>query len=320
MARRIKVLVVDDSTFMRKSISLLLELDPGIEVIGTARNGKEGVIKTKVLRPDVITMDIVMPVMNGLSAVSQIMKETPTPIIMVSSRTGEGARETITALNSGAVDFVSLSTEPSSALIAPKGRELVEKIKMAFISKVDTVVNTDMTRQKFRKIIEQLSPNTGRVEASPQMKTPEQPASLVAIASSTGGPAALRSILSLFPADFPAGIVLVQHMMTGFTSALSESLSNHTQIEVKIAEEGEQIKSGTALLAPEKFHLMVNKADGKYWIRLEAEPPASSHVPSADTLFSSIAKACGPKACGVILTGMGQDGAIGLKPIFYSFG
>lgn len=313
MARQIKVLVVDDSAFVRKNISLLLELDPGIKVVGTASNGKEGVTKTKVLRPDVVTMDVIMPVMNGLSAVRRIMKEAPTPIVMVSSTTGKGARETIEALNSGAVDYVTLSSGSSFTTMAQKRRELVEKIRIAFTSNVDTVATTDTVRQKFRKIVEQLSPKTGTVRAHPQMKTPAQPASLVAIASSTGGPAALQSILSPFPADFPAGIVLVQHMLSGFTSALTDSLSKRARITVKIAEEGEQIKPGTALLAPEKVHLMVNKAGGKYWIRLEADPSASSHIPSADTLFCSIAKACGPEACGVILTGMGQDGAMGLK-------
>ena len=171
MARQIKVLVVDDSAFVRKNISLLLELDPGIKVVGTAGNGKEGVTKTKVLRPDVVTMDVIMPVMNGLSAVRRIMKEAPTPIVMVSSTTSEGTSETIEALNSGAVDYVTLSSGPSSTSIVQKRRELVEKIRIAFTSNVDTVANTDTARQKFRKIIEQLSPKLHTVRAHPQMKT-----------------------------------------------------------------------------------------------------------------------------------------------------
>lgn len=317
----IRVLIVDDSAFLRRQLPRLLEMDSEIKVIGAAANGAEAVQLVKALRPDVVTMDVVMPVMDGLTALKHIMRDSPVPVVMVSSLTREGATETLEALSLGAVDF---TTKPSSALeIEHKLDELVEKIKHAYANKIKLAATVDVTRDKFRALVSDLS----RLQASVTPKRPRGTApftagrrQVVAIAASTGGPAALQLLLSRLPADLAAGVLIVQHIAAGFTRPLAERLNNISPLTVREATDGEPVRQGYALLAPAGSHLTVGREPGRMLVRLSPEPANTLHRPSADVLFQSLARVCPNEACGVILTGMGDDGARGLRTLFEAGG
>ena len=305
----IRVLVVDDSPFLRRNLPLILESENDIKVIGTAANGVEAVDMTKKLRPDVITLDVIMPVMDGIAALRQIMSEAPTPVVMLSSTTYEGARQTIEALSLGAVDFI---TKPSGAVsldIAIIRQEIIEKVRTAASARLIAPRRPDRTG---------VQPSAGDVE-TPQDATPalkrKVRKELVAIAASTGGPAALQVVLRNLPSDLSVGIVIVQHILEGFTEALAERLNDVSPLQIKVSTDHELIRPGIGLIAPFGTHLEVKRIDGRLYAVVNRETDESLHRPSADVMFSSIAKVCGSTTCAVIMTGMGVDGARGITEI-----
>jgi two-component system chemotaxis response regulator CheB len=316
MTKKIRVLVVDDSSFLRRTLPRLLQSDPEIEVIGTAANGAEGVELAKTLHPDVITLDVMMPVMDGLTALKEIMREAPTAVLMVSSATTEGAHVTLDALAAGAVDFFAKPSGSTSLDIDTRQAELIEKVKIAHHSRVHVLkpADVDATRDKFRALKEELQQGSAGPGPAPA-HLEGRPKRLVAIASSTGGPAALQQLFARLPAGLNAGMVLVQHIAAGFTKPLAERLTSISRVRVQEAEDGMPITPGVALLSPGNLHLTVVRERGALVARLSAEPAGTLHRPSADVLFNSIAACCADETCAVVLTGMGADGALGLRAI-----
>jgi len=302
---KIKVLVVDDSAFMRVVISDMLNASPGIEVAGVARNGIEGVEKAKTLSPDVITMDVEMPKMNGIEAVRRIMAEKPTPVVMLSGITKKNADVTLEALANGAFDFV---TKPSGTLsldIDKVKEELIAKIKSAYASAGKICTGTSHGMKRLHGAGEYAHIRALQAEAGRISKR------VVVIGSSTGGPKALDEIFSALPDGIPAGMLVVQHMPPNFTKSLAERLDKHSPVHVREGKEEDKITNGFALVAPGDYHMAVN--GGK--IHMNKEPPVNAIRPSVDVTMLSIAKTYGSNTVGVILTGMGRDGADGMKAI-----
>lgn len=312
-----RVLVVDDSLFMRKIISDLISGFPEFQVVGTANNGREAVQMTRDLRPDVITMDVEMPVMNGLDALKAIMEEIPTPVVMLSSLTEEGAAETIQALEWGAVDFVRKPSYSISLDLFKVKDMLIEKLGIAVRSKVNRKLKPPAVLPpapvKPRPRVDPVSPPSTRVtEPVPARKDilPSRFQDIVAIGTSTGGPRALQYVLSGLPANFSAPIVIVQHMPPNFTKSLAQRLDTISNIRVVEGEDGMPLVPGTAYVAPGGFHMTVCKEAGKpYSIRISKEEPRSGHRPSVNTLFESLLPMKELKRHIVIMTGMGNDGA-----------
>lgn len=311
MSLRTKVLVVDDSAFMRKALSGMLEKDPRISVVGVARNGEEAIQKVNELRPDVVTMDVEMPGMNGLDALRQIMATTPVPVLMVSSLTEEGAKETMTALELGAVDYIPKHLEGVATNITAVEQELVGKVLAAASAKL------------LRR-----SPGAGTVAAKPIIKSgvagtltassvsATRGMKLVAIGCSTGGPLALQEILPLFPADFPAAVLIVQHMPKYFTKPFAERMNQMCQITVREAADGEVLVPGVALVAPGGVQLRVCRRQSiNIEVSLSKDGEGLLHAPSADVMMKSVASLYAGRGIGVILTGMGHDGLEGMKEI-----
>lgn len=314
--KKIRVLVVDDSLFLRRNLPRILESAPEIEVVDTAADGAEGLQKVKDLRPDVVILDLMMPVMDGLTALKRIMREVPTPVVIVSAATRQGARETLDALALGAVDFVAKPSGPVSLDIHTIRAELVGKIKAAYTSKVKAAADVDTTRARFQAIVEELSAEPSRLATEP-LRAPDVVSGkqLIAIAASTGGPVALQHLLTSLPADLNAGLVIVLHIAAGFTRPLADRLDELSQITVREAEDGTPIIPGVALIAPIGIHTTIGRKNAQLVVRLSAEPADALHRPSADVLFHSIANYCAAETCAVILTGMGDDGALGLRAI-----
>jgi two-component system, chemotaxis family, protein-glutamate methylesterase/glutaminase len=312
---KIRVLVVDDSAFLRRALPRILESDPEITVVATASNGAEGVRLVKELRPDVVTLDVMMPGLDGLSALRQIMREAPTPVVMVSSLTAEGEKETLEALALGAVDFVTKPSGPVSLDIDKVSIELVEKIRAAYGTRTKVETRADGVWERFRTLADTLRSRDGSIEAAAQPESEIGGKRLIAIATSTGGPSALQTLLPMLPADLGAGIVVVQHIAAGFTKALAERLNDLSKITVREARDGEPILPGVALVSPADMHMLVRRVGVRLSVRLSREPAMATYRPSADVLFRSIASVCAEEACAVVLTGMGDDGALGLKAI-----
>ncbi len=313
----IRVLVVDDSSLMRRSISTILETAPEIRVVGTATNGQEAVQMAKDLRPDVITLDVIMPVMDGIAALREIVKDTNARVIMVSSETQEGSRQTIEALSLGAIDYVAKTSGQVSLDIGKIAAELIGKVKTAYKSKTILLDPVNYAGAKFRQIISDLSSRNSTVQkAQHTAKTGTRiRRELVAIAASTGGPAALQVVLAGLPGDLPAGLVIVQHISEGFSRALANKLNEVSALEVRLCRETDEIQPGSALLAPAGRHVTVRKMGNRTLAVLSLEPGNTLHRPSADVLFSTVASVLGGRSCAVILTGMGDDGAKGMKEI-----
>lgn len=311
----IKVLVVDDSAFMRKIIQDILSSDNEIKVISTARNGKEALEKVKSLKPDVITLDVEMPEVDGLSCLKEINKITDIPVIMLSGLTREGADLTIRALESGAIDFITKPVNLFSLAGEEKKKELIEKIKMAYRTEnktkqppLQTPVVEVKPQNNFKPINNLLKP------LNKSTSTYKGTLNIVAIGTSTGGPRALQSVIPFIPEGIPAAILIVQHMPPNFTKSLADRLNDMSKINVKEAEEGDILVAGTAYIAPGDFHMRVNKQkNGTYVIKLDKEPPVGGHRPSVNVMMNSLsATGINGNVVGVIMTGMGSDGSDGL--------
>lgn len=298
----IRVLIVDDSAFMRKLLSDVFAAEPDFTVVDTARNGKDAADKAKWLKPDVITMDVEMPVMDGIKALEIIMRETPTPIVMVSSLTRAGADATIRALELGAVDFVAKTAGPISSVTSIRN-EILLKCRAA--AKVNVV--------SLAKILDK--PSAGIPNAVPCTGSFTGEDQIIAIGTSTGGPRALQEIITRLPGNLPCGVVIVQHMPPGFTKSLSDRLNSLSSITVKEAEHNDVIRPGLALIAPGDYHMTVEREANRRLIKLNQSPQVGGHRPAVDPLFESVARCYGKRALGVILTGMGHDGAKGIQAI-----
>lgn len=310
----IKVLVVDDSNFMRSIISYILRSDKSIEVVGTAGDGIEAVDRVKDLNPDVITMDINMPRMDGLAAVKEIMRQFPTPIIILSAYSKKEARVTFQTLEYGAVDFIEKPYGEVSANLESIRTRLIEKIKVAAISRVRS------QRSEVRNYNPELpacaanahlSRNGGQGAAGRRIPN-SQLVKVVVIGSSTGGPGVVSKILSDIPLDIPLKIVVVQHMPRAFTAAFAERLNETSPFEVKEAGEGDYLKRGRALVAPGGFHTYLTSS-GR--IKLSPAKDDSGFTPSVDITMSEAARIYGDVTIGVILSGIGTDGTLGLKSV-----
>lgn len=295
----IKVLVVDDSAFMRQTIKSILQADPEIEVVGVAVDGEDALKKVDFYKPQVITLDLRMPRMDGLDFLNKLMKTAPVPVVLVSSWAREGTEETLKALELGAVDFVTKpSTEPSEE-IWQIGEELREKVKAAAQVRVEKI--RDLPAKKIATV----SPTLERSHLK-----------ILAMGASTGGPRAFHYILTHLSADFPLGILIAQHMPREFMSIFAARLNGLSQLRVKIAEEGDLIYPGTVLVAPGGLQTRLVKQeepDGSESIRVHLTRGKHIYKPSIDEMFFSVAETYGDQAIGVLLTGMGADGARGLQ-------
>lgn len=298
--KKIRVLVVDDSALMRKLISNVLEKDPEIEVIATAIDGCFALTKVEQLRPDVVTLDVDMPRMDGLTALGEMVSKHRTPVVMLSSLTTRGAALTMQALEKGAVDFVCKPA--SAARLGEMSDELVAKIKAAARTNLFAINSTPPTLSPVKKIAPILGPRIAS-------------ARIIAIGASSGGPHALRYLLPRIPADIDAGIVIVQHMPESFTAMLAHWLNEICELEVKEAKPGDMVLPGRALVAPGNSHMKVKRTPGGCEVLLDGGALVNGHRPSVDVLFRSVAEEYGTRATGIIMTGMGSDGAQGLGAI-----
>ena len=302
----IKVLIVDDSAFMRNALSNMLSSDPEIKIVGTARDGLEALEKVASLNPDIVTMDVEMPRMDGITALRHIMEKNPVPVIMVSSITTEGAKVTLDALDLGAVDFIPKNLSDLSINIV--------KIREILIDKIKHIARKGIVKRRIRPVT---APKAVEISKSmPVRTTGERRINLVSIGTSTGGPKALQEIIPKLPKDFPTPIVIAQHMPPNFTGPFAERLNQLSQITVKEAEEGESLKNGVAYIAPGRGHMRVKRPRGvETVITISEGKEEFIYRPSVDALMFSVAEFFPGRALGVILTGMGNDGLKGLTEL-----
>lgn len=298
MARPIRVLIVDDSALVRNILSQGLSLDSGIDVVGTASDPYIARDKIVELQPDVMTLDVEMPRMDGVAFLRKLMPQFPIPVVMVSSLTQRGKQITMEALDAGAVDFVAKPTSNVAEGLNSMLMELRSKVKIASTANVSHWKGKRATVAK-----------TATSVASSALA--ESTDKVIAIGASTGGTEAIRRVIEKFPAT-TAGTVIVQHMPSGFTKMFSERLNQLCPMVVKEAENGDRIRSGLVLIAPGGKQLEVVRSGGFYQVRLGGPEKVSGHCPSVDVMMHSVAKNVGPNAVGAMLTGMGQDGAAGM--------
>lgn len=314
--KKVTVLVVDDSAFMRKLISDFLSEDPRIEVIGTARNGEDGIKKLAELNPDVITMDVEMPVLNGLDALKYIMKNQPVPIVMLSSTTNEGANNTFTAIQYGAIDFIAKPSGAISLDLHKIKEDLVRKVISASKVSMKQLINLSTDRNLTIKHVESYSKMELEKSSSPKIiEGKSKMNKLVCIGTSTGGPRALQTVLTKLPANIDAGLLIVQHMPAGFTKSLAVRLNSLCEIQVKEAEDGEIVQKGTAYIAPGGYHLKIRQMSKDLVIHLDQTEARNGHRPAVDVMFESISEVRNYIKVAVIMTGMGSDGSNGLKTL-----
>lgn len=302
----VTVLVVDDSAFFRQRVSGILNADPRINVVGTAENGQVAVSKAVSLKPDVITMDYEMPVMNGISAVVEIMRQCPTPVLMFSSLTYQGARVTLEALEAGAVDFLPKSYEQMTPGQGGLDTVLVERVL--------AVAKTPIPGKARPRGAVAPARTSSAAAPTRSVTKPSRLAgkvSLVVFGTSTGGPVAIQKILTKIPANFPVPILIVQHMPKAFTGAFAERLNQQCQIEVQEAVDGARMRPGLALLAPGGQQMMVDSRH--HQVKIIEGDERLNYKPSVDITFGSAAKQYGNKVLGIVLTGMGADGREGAR-------
>ncbi len=297
----ITVLVVDDSAFMRKAISMMLERDPGIEVVDTARDGHQAIEKTRTLQPDVVTMDIEMPRLDGLSALKRIMDEMPRPVLMISSLTKEGADATVEAMEAGAIGFIPKQHSRVSLDINEIEHDLIDKVKAAARSNVSAMRRRPRTAD-----------STARRSTS-SFSFPR--ARLLAIGVSTGGPFALQKLIPALPADLPVPVAVVQHMPPRFTRSLAERLNTMSALDVAEAEPGMPLEPGRVLIAPGGHHLTFRRGAQTPLAETPDEPADTLHKPSVDVMFEAACRFFHGRVLGLVMTGMGKDGLEGARRI-----
>jgi two-component system, chemotaxis family, protein-glutamate methylesterase/glutaminase len=296
--KRIRVLVVDDSALMRKLIPQILARDSDLEVVGTAMDGEFGLKKIEDLNPDVVTLDLEMPRMDGMEMLRHITKRFRVPVIIVSALSTEGAIATFKALTMGALDFVAKPRDAASAHMDDIAEDLIRKIKVASRTRIkNTIMPNLLERGKPTK---------------PVVRPRVEPTRIVAIGVSTGGPNALEYVLGQLPGDFPGSIIVVQHMPEGFTEMFARRLNANCAIDVKEAQSGDLLIAGRALICPGDRHIKVRRMPLASTVVLSDEARLNGHRPSVDILFRSVAAEFGPRVIGVLMTGMGDDGAAGM--------
>jgi len=296
----IRVLVVDDSAFVRQALTRMLSSTPDIEVVGTAVDGREGCEKALALHPDVITLDIKMPRMDGLAALRRIMAECPTAVLLLSSQTKEGADVTLRGLELGALDFMDKSSVQGQMDLLSLEEELRAKVR--------ALASVPRSRLEAPLRVAEAVPR-------PLPARHAARAQVVVIGTSTGGPSALQALIPRLPQDLPAAVLVVQHMPVGFTRSLAERLDLRSVLRVREARDGDAVAPGVVLIAPAGRHMKVRQRGSELRVWCDDEPRATLHRPSVDVLMASVAKACGERAMGVVLTGMGSDGVEGLRAI-----
>jgi two-component system chemotaxis response regulator CheB len=293
----IKILVVDDSPTVRYTLQLILESDPELKVMGFAANGQEALRCALELRPDLITMDVLMPGIDGIEATRLIMEQCPTPLIIVSAHNSDPEMAIgFNALQAGALQVVD---KPTNAFAPESADE-----RAALIATVKLMSEVRVVRRRFAL--------PRRTSAAPETDVAAQPIRIVAIGASTGGPAALNTLLSALPADFPTPIALVQHITPGFTNGLATWLQSGCRLPVRVVQPGERLRPGVVFVAPDGSHLSVENGG---WLGLATSAPVNHVRPSVNVLFHSVGQIYGAAAVGILLTGMGEDGASGLRTI-----
>jgi two-component system, chemotaxis family, protein-glutamate methylesterase/glutaminase len=325
ISKKSKLLIVDDSAFMRKLISDFFTDHLQVEVVGSARNGKDAIKKIQQLKPDVVTMDVEMPEMNGLDALKEIMQVCPVPVVMLSSTTQRGTENTLTAMDYGAVDFVAKPSGTISLDLHKIQDELVHKvveaakIPTAKLKKFQTIPTA--VQQNSKPVKQELQPSSLRVlkhlvssdKTSNPFEWKKTSKKVILIGTSTGGPRALQEVITKIPANVDAPILIVQHMPAGFTKSLATRLDQLSQIHVKEAEQGDILHKGTAYIAPGGYHMKLRKVGSTFGIVLDqTELPRSGHRPSVDVLFEDVSQYSDFDKVAVIMTGMGYDGSKGL--------
>jgi two-component system chemotaxis response regulator CheB len=308
LENKISVLVIDDSAFMRKSISIMLESDPQIRVISTAKNGEEGYQLAKSLKPDLITLDIEMPKMDGLTALKLIMKDCPTSVIMISSLTTEGAEATLKALEYGAVDFI------------PKDLSYVNvniiKIKEDLIEKVKAIVKQRSLKNRIKRLHEIGSSGKTGSRVSAQYKAlPKLDYRAIALGISTGGPLSLQKVIPQLSSSINCPVFIVQHMPPKFTKSLADRLNGISALEVKEGENNETVRKGVVYIAPGGFHMGIKVNSHENLLSITEEPANTLHRPSVDVMLESVIRVFGKHTLGIIMTGMGKDGLEGIKTL-----
>lgn len=300
--RKLRVMVVDDSALMRRMIPLILEKSPDIEVVATAVDGRFALSKAEKDRPDVITLDLDMPGMDGITALKHIVRDFGIPVVVVSSMTTRGAELTMKAFELGAMDVVAKPVNAISVNIKEIAQELIEKVL--------AVGRSSTAKLRTEAPVEKL-PEPKLVGCS-RTKMAEQ---VIAIGISTGGPNALSYMLPQLPADLPSAVLVVQHMPAGFTGVFASRLNKACALEVREARDGDLVTPGRVLIAPGDSHMKIKKTAISTIVVLSSRPAVNGHRPSADVLFNSVAVEYGPNSVGVIMTGMGEDGAEGIGEI-----
>lgn len=293
----IRTLVVDDSVFMRTMLKNALSKSTRIQVIGTAQNGAEALKKIAELKPDVVTLDIEMPGLSGLEVLKRVMKDTPLPIVMVSTKTQAGAKMTFEALELGAVDYVAKPLAEKGSSLQGFQEKVVQAVEAAFASNRSRLGTQDRT-----------------LILKPRATDIRMDGLVIAVGISAGGPATLHKLIPALPATFPA-MVLTQHMPADFTGPFAKRLDQGSALTVKEAEEGDELKPGQLLLAPGAHHLRVMKRGPRVVATLDSGPKVSGFRPSVDVLFESVARTFGANAIGLVMTGMGSDGAEGIRKL-----
>lgn len=310
--QRIRVLVVDDSTVVRRIVAKVLGDDPRIEVVGTAVNGKVALEKVDALKPDVVTLDLEMPVMGGLEALAELRRRSPElPVIVFSAADEAGAVGALTALQAGASDYTTKPSQLARIADAVEAlqQDLIPKILALYATVRRTQSRSTLARSEPRAPL--TSPPARPILAEARGSTPE----IIAIGTSTGGPKALQAILPELPQSFPVPIVIVQHMPAAFTATLARSLDQRCQIRVQEAYEGAEIRAGEAWIAPGDYHMTVERTPGGGRLHLDQGPKENSCRPAVDPLFRSVAKSFGARALAIVLTGMGSDGLVGARAL-----
>ena len=297
VASIVRVLVVDDSAYVRKMMTQMLTRSPFVDVVGTARDGAEALELAAALRPDVVTCDLNMPEMDGVAFVRQQMAIRPVPIVIISVASPSG-EQVLAALEAGAVDFLQKPTALATDRLLEVADELVAKVKAA-------------AGAKLWRVPPQLAAPAALTESTPHAMIAPQRTDVVVIGVSTGGPQALKALIPKFPADFPVAVAMVLHMPVGYTELYARKLNELSQLRVKEAEEGDLIEPGSAYLAPAGRHLSFRKRGASVVAHLDIRPLDTAHRPSVDVLFQSAADCYGARVLGVVMTGMGADGREG---------